>query len=173
LTIDTAADWTEREHASGGLARLNRAVVRSISRRDRGRPLRRLMVASDRLLYRISRGRWSLSATSRMPSLMLLVARPAGGTAAIPLQYLVIDGHTYVVGTNWCRPKHPLWSGWLLKHPECGVNIRGAADRRVASLMEGEERAAVWPKIVHKSAYFDECEQRTGRRPRVFRLDPI
>jgi deazaflavin-dependent oxidoreductase (nitroreductase family) len=113
-----------------------------------------------------------MSDSARMPSLMLLVTRPSGGTVVIPLQYLVIDGQKYIVGTNWCRPKHPLWSSWLRKHPECRINIKGREDRCVASLLEGADRAAVWPRIVCKSTYFDECERRTGRQPRVFRLDP-
>jgi deazaflavin-dependent oxidoreductase (nitroreductase family) len=173
VAIDTAADWTEEQHASRGVARLNRAIVRAISRRDGGWPLRRFMVASDRLLYRISRGKWSMSATSRMPSLMLLVTRPAGGVVAVPLQYLIIEDEMFIIGTNWCRPKHPLWSKWLLKYPECRINVKGREEDRRATLITGAERAALWPKIVHKSAYFDECERRTGRQPRVYRLEAI
>jgi deazaflavin-dependent oxidoreductase (nitroreductase family) len=135
--------------------------------------VRRLLVAYDRALYRLTGGRLSSTGFSRFPSLMLILTRPNGETVRVPLQYLPIDGSAYIVGTNWCRPKHPLWSGWLLKNPECLVNIRGREDRRRASLLEGSDRLAVWPKIVHKSPYYDECERLTGRQPRVFRLDPI
>jgi deazaflavin-dependent oxidoreductase (nitroreductase family) len=148
-------------------------VVRSISHKDSARPVRRLLVAYDRALYRLTRGRLSSARFSRFPSLMLIVTRPSGEPVRVPLQYLPIDGDAYIVGTNWGRPTHPLWSGWLLKTPDCRVNIRGREDARRAALLDGADRAAIWPKIVHKSPYYDECERRTGRQPRVFRLDPV
>jgi deazaflavin-dependent oxidoreductase (nitroreductase family) len=172
-TIETPTNWTEQQHARRGVIGLIRRLVRSISYRDSARPVRRLLVAYDRALYRLTRGRLSSTGFSRFPSLMLILTRPSGETVKVPLQYLPIDGNAYIVGTNWGRPNHPLWSGWLLKNPECRVNIKGREDARRASLIEGADRAALWPKIVHKSPYYDECERRTGRQPRVFRLDVV
>ncbi len=110
---------------------------------------------------------------SRIPSLMLILTRPSGEALRVPLQYLPIDGKVYIVGTNWGRPTHPLWSGRLLKKPDCRVNIRGREDARRAAMLDDVERAAIWPKIVRMSPYYDECERRTGRQPRVFRLDRV
>lgn len=172
-TIDTPANWTEQQHARGGVTGLIRRIVRSTSHRDSARPVRRLLVAYDRALYRLTGGRLSSAGFSRFPSLMLMVARADGETVRVPLQYLPIDGSAYIVGTNWGRPNHPLWSGRLLKNPDCRVNIKGREDARRAVLIEGADRAAIWPKIIHKSPYYDQCEQRTGRQPRVFRLDPV
>jgi deazaflavin-dependent oxidoreductase (nitroreductase family) len=132
-----------------------------------------MSVAADRLLYRMTGGEWSITAVSRIPSLMLVVTRPDGDTAAVPLQYVDIDGSLYVVGTNWCRPNHPLWSSWLTRNPVCAVNIGGSERRCRALRLDGAERSAIWPKILHKSPYYDECERRARRQPRLFRLDPI
>jgi deazaflavin-dependent oxidoreductase (nitroreductase family) len=172
-TIDTPTNWTETQHARRGVTGLIRRIVRSISHRDSARPVRRMLVAYDRVLYKLTRGRLSSAGFSRFPSLMLILRRPNGETVRIPLQYLPIDGDAYIVGTNWCRPKHPLWSAWLLRNPSCRVNIKGRESSRRAVLLEGADHAAIWPKIVHKSPYYDECERRTGRQPRVFRLDAI
>ena len=171
--IETPSNWTEQQHSRRGVIALISRAVRSISYRDSAWPVRRLLVAYDRALYRLTRGRLSNAGFSRFPTLMLILTRPSGETVTIPLQYLPIDGSDYIVGTNWCRPKHPLWSGWLLKTPDCRVNIRGHEDARRAALLDEADRAAIWPKIAHKSPYYDECERRTGRQPRVFRLDLV
>ena len=171
MTIETPANWTEQQHARRGVIGLIGRVVRSNSYRDSARPVRRILVAYDRALYRLTRGRLSSPGFSRIPSLMLILTRPSGDTVTVPLQYLSIDGSAYIVGTNWCRPNHPQWSGRLLKNPDCRVNIKGREDGRRALLLEDADRAAIWPKIVNKFPYYDECERRTGRQPRVFRLD--
>ena len=107
-TIETPTNWTEQQHARGGVIASISRVVRSISYRDSARPLRRLLVAYDRALYRLTRGRLSNAGFSGFPTLMLILTRPSGETVRVPLQYLPIDGNAYIVGTNWCRPKHPL-----------------------------------------------------------------
>ena len=142
-TIETPTNWTEQQHARRGIIGLIGRAVRSISYRDSARPVRRSLVAYDRALYRLTRGRWSSARFSRVPSLMLIVARPSGETVRVPLQYLLIDGSAYIVGTNWGRPTHPLWSSWLMKQPVCRVNIRGREDARRASLLDGADRAAI------------------------------
>ncbi|WP_233152725.1 nitroreductase/quinone reductase family protein [Mycobacterium sp. NS-7484] len=127
---------------------------------------------SDRLLYRVTGGKWTTTAVSRIPSLTLLVTRRDGETAVVPLQYVSIDGSVYVIGTNWGRPKHPLWTGWLLRDSDCTINVQGREQRCSATPVEGPERGGVWQRIVEISPYYGQCQQRAQRELRIFRLDP-
>jgi deazaflavin-dependent oxidoreductase (nitroreductase family) len=173
VTIDFPPGWTESEHARMGVAGSARKLIVSICDRPNAWPIRRLSVLTDRALYRLTGGRWSITAVSRIPSLMLMVTKPSGETAAVPLQFVLIGDHVYVVGTNWCRPKHPLWSSWLSRNPECIINVTGREWHCRATLVEGVERAELWPELLYRSAYYGECERRSQRVPRVFRLERI
>ncbi|MGH3725616.1 MAG: nitroreductase/quinone reductase family protein [Mycobacterium sp.] len=126
---------------------------------------------ADRVLYRLSGGRWTITAVSRIPSLTLLVTNGRGEDVVVPLQYLMIDGNLYIVGTNWSRPNHPVWSSWLMKRPHCRVNIGGQESSRAAMLMQGIDRDRVWVRILEEAPYQANCERKANRQPRVFRLD--
>lgn len=164
-------EWTEAAHARAGVVGLMRVWVRRIGHRPAAAPLRRMTVGSDRLLYRVTGGRLSTTGVSRIPSLMLVADRPDGTTALIPLQFVRIDGHDYIVGTNWGRPKHPQWTGRLRRNPQCRININGVEHPCHATPVEGPERDAVWPRIVQKSPYYADCQHRAQRELRVFRMD--
>ncbi|MUM19853.1 hypothetical protein BI330_23800 [Mycobacterium sp. CBMA 623] len=148
-----------------------RRAVLAVGHHDFAAPIRRSSVVADRMLYRIGGGRWTITAVSRIPSLTLLVINGREEDVVVPLQYLTIDGDLYVVGTNWSRPNHPLWSSWLMKRPHCRVNIGGQESSRTATLLQGADRDSVWERILEEAPYQANCERKANRQPRVFRLD--
>ncbi|RIR15835.1 nitroreductase/quinone reductase family protein [Mycobacteroides abscessus] len=166
--MNSSADTSQER---GGLVGVIRRAVLAVGHHDLAAPIRRSSVVADRLLYRIGGGRWTITAVSRIPSLTLLVTNARGEGVVVPLQYLAIDSDLYIVGTNWSRPNHPLWSSWLMKRPQCRVNIGGRESSRTAILMLGEDRDRVWARILREAPYQANCERKANRQPRVFRLD--
>ncbi|MGW4098843.1 nitroreductase family deazaflavin-dependent oxidoreductase [Mycobacterium sp. NPDC004974] len=146
--------------------------VRAMGHSERAWPVRRMTVASDRLLYRLTGGRWTTTSVSRIPSLTLLVTRSNGDRAVVPLQYVSIDGGIYVIGTNWGQPKHPLWTGWLLRNSDCAINVSGRERGCTAVHVEDAERDEIWQRVLHISPYYGQCQDRAQRELRIFRLDP-
>jgi hypothetical protein len=100
-----------------------------------------------------------------------MVSNSRGITVVVPLQYIAVGEHRYIVGTNWSRPNHPLWSSWLIKRPQCRINIDGTEFDCHATLMREAARDFVWSQILARSPYQADCERKSGRQPRVFRLD--
>jgi deazaflavin-dependent oxidoreductase (nitroreductase family) len=103
---------------------------------------------------------------------MLLVTRPNGATAVVPLRYFRIDGHIYVVGSNWGRPNHPLWTSWLTSNADCTINIKGKEIRSHARVVDDAERLEVWSRIVGESPYLAQYQRRAQRELRIFHLLP-
>jgi deazaflavin-dependent oxidoreductase (nitroreductase family) len=132
-----------------------------------------MTTASDRLLYRVTGGKLSLMRASRIPALMLVVTRPDGVDALIPLQYVSLDGIPYAVGTNWGRVNHPLWSSWLKRNPRCAVNIRGCEYQCRAVFVEDQPREDIWPRLVEKTPYYAQCQRRVQRELRLFRFETV
>ncbi len=147
-----------------------RRAVLSVGHHNLAAPIRRSSVIADRVLYRLAGGRWTITAVSRIPSLTLLVINGRGEEVVVPLQYLMIDGAVYVVGTNWSRPNHPLWSSWLIKRPACRVNIGGSERVCMAEPLRGVDRDVIWARILQLSPYHADVERKAQRQPRVFKL---
>lgn len=162
----------ESQPQRGGIVGVIRRAVLAVGHHDLAAPIRRSSVAADRVLFRLTRGRWTVTAVSRIPALTLMVSNARGALVVVPLQYLAIDGRRYIVGTNWSRPNHPVWTSWLMSRPECRINIGGDETDCTARLLQGDERDTIWRQILQRSPYHADCERKSGRRPRVFRLEP-
>ncbi len=128
----------------------------------------------DRLLHRLTRGRFHL-ADAAVPTLLLTVeGRRSGLPRTTPLAY-VPDGDAYlVVGSNWGQADHPVWTLNLMAADTAEVEARG---RRVVvrpQLLEGIERERVWGQLTAVWPTYDDYTERAGGRTlRVFRLVPV
>lgn len=127
----------------------------------------------DRLVHRLTRGR--LASDVVTPVLLLVTTgAKSGEKRSSPLACLPErDGGMLVVGSNYGRPQHPSWTGNLLKTPEAAVSFRGATFPVVATLLEGEARAAAWPDLLAMWPVYDHYTRVSGRELRVFRLTPM
>lgn len=125
----------------------------------------------DRLLAKVSGGRY-LSSGALVPSLMLN-ARGAktGQIRQTPLATVPIGDSWYVVGSNFGRDEHPLWTGNLLAHPDVSINVKGETYDVNAHLLTAEEKTAVWPQLTKVWPNYDVYVERSQRDLRVFRLD--
>ncbi|MFC6887217.1 nitroreductase family deazaflavin-dependent oxidoreductase [Actinomadura yumaensis] len=128
----------------------------------------------DRALHKLTGGRF-LVGQALVPSLVLTTTGAVSGQPRqAPLACLPEpDGTWVVVGSNFGREKHPAWTGNLLKNPGAEVSFRGRTTRVTARLLDEDERAEVWPRLLKVWPVYDRYEERVDRRLRVFRLTPV
>lgn len=126
----------------------------------------------DRQLYRLSGGRLMV-AQYLLPSMVLTTTGSRSGLARPTPLVCLPDGDDFVVvGSNYGREKHPAWTGNLLHEPAAEVAFRGRTIPVTARLLEGAERAAIWPRLIEIWPVYDHYTERSGRDLRVFRLTP-
>ncbi len=125
----------------------------------------------DRFLFKVTRGRVLMSA-GMVPSLMLNVRGAKTGQLRQTPLACVPDGEVwYIVGSNFGREKHPVWTTNLMKNPDASIGFRGKTYDVTASLLAEDEKAAVWPKLTEVWPNYDVYVERSKRDLRVFRLD--
>jgi deazaflavin-dependent oxidoreductase (nitroreductase family) len=127
----------------------------------------------DRLLNRLSGGRILLPQVV-LPSIVLTTL---GNRSGLPRQAPLIcmpedDGSFVVVGSNFGRDHHPAWTTNLLHEPKAEVRYQGRRIPVTARILEDDERAEVWPRLVRIWSVYDTYVERADRRLRVFRLTP-
>ncbi|HEX2894837.1 MAG TPA: nitroreductase/quinone reductase family protein [Marmoricola sp.] len=131
-------------------------------------------------VFKLTHGRigskWRIGAgfTRPVPTLLLEhVGRKSGKTFTTPLLYLVDGANLVIVASQGGLPKNPQWYPNLLAHPDTQVHLRGERGRRVrARVAEGEEREALWPRLVDLYADFDRYAAWTDREIPVVVLEP-
>jgi deazaflavin-dependent oxidoreductase (nitroreductase family) len=127
----------------------------------------------DRVLHRLSGGRILLPRIV-LPSMVLTTT---GHRSGLPREAPLIclpepDGSFVVVGSNFGREGHPAWTTNLLHQPKAEVSHEGRRIPVVAHLLEGDDRAEVWPRLIGVWPAYDTYVERSGRELRVFRLVP-
>ena len=127
----------------------------------------------DRVVSRLSRGRFLLS-SAMLPSLVLTtIGAKSGLPREAPLATVPEDdGSFYVVGSNYARESHPMWTGNLIANPQATVMFRGRTIPVTARLLEDEERAKTWPYLISRWPGWGRYEDVTDRTLRVFHLVP-
>jgi deazaflavin-dependent oxidoreductase (nitroreductase family) len=166
-----------------GLGRLGQTVtmnpLASVARRLGGQRwfavVGRAYVPVDRLLGRLSKGRFVALGLRDLPSLLLTTTgRRSGEPRTTPLLY-VLDTDAFVVaGSNWGQSHQPAWSGNLLAHPHAVVTVAGKKIPVRAHLAHGAERERLWQLMRGMWPAYDAYQKRAaGRDIRVFRLERV
>lgn len=153
--------------------RVGQAVQRVAGSRAFAPLAKHVVPPLDRALHRLTGGRFLL-ATLLAPGLVLTTTGARSGQPRrTPLVTLPEDdGSFLVVGSNFGQPRHPAWTANLLANPEATVTCRGRSTRVRAELLEGTERAEVWPRLLQVWPVYDRYVELSGRELRVFRLVP-
>ncbi|WP_406510788.1 nitroreductase/quinone reductase family protein [Streptomyces sp. NBC_00212] len=129
--------------------------------------------AMDRAVHRLTRGRVILSA--RMLPGVVLTARGAksGLPRTTPLACMPEEGGDswVLIGSNFGRPGHPVWTGNLLAHPDAEISWKGRDIAVRARLLQGEERAAAWRAALDFWPPYATYQSRIEREIRLFRLE--
>ena len=105
-----------------------------------------------RAVFKASNGRiWSKTKEGHM--LMLTTTGRKSGEPRTTMVLTMPDGadRWVIVGSNGGRPNPPAWLLNLQAKPEAEVMVGGKTFRARAEILDGEARAAIWPRL---TAYY-------------------
>ncbi|MEE1789564.1 nitroreductase/quinone reductase family protein [Streptomyces sp. BE308] len=157
------------------MARGVRLMQKVSSTRTFARIAPHVVPAMDRAVHRLTRGRVLLSARM-LPGLVLTVpGARSGQPRTTPLACMPeggADGSWILVGSNFGRTGHPAWTANLLARPDAAVvNWKGRDIPVRATLLQGEERAAVWQVALAFWPPYATYQARVDREIRLFRVE--
>jgi deazaflavin-dependent oxidoreductase (nitroreductase family) len=135
---------------------------------------RRVLHGIDKPVFRLSRGRFTLtSLLAGLPVAMLTTtgARSGQRRTAPVLGVPTPDGLA-VIASSYGQERHPAWCHNLRANPECEVSVDGSTRRVRAIEAEGERRARIWEQALKVYPGFSRYDQRAShRRIYVFVLE--
>jgi deazaflavin-dependent oxidoreductase (nitroreductase family) len=151
--------------------RAARAATAAIMRGPIRYVLRPIITPLDRALFRVSGGRWKLSAPM-IPSLVLFsTGAKTGLRRETPLMcFPQPDGTWFIAGSNFGLGQHPAWSANLIAHPDAEIHYRRELIPVHATLLDPAQTEAVWPLLDKQWPAYRDYEKTAGRDIRVFRL---
>lgn len=128
----------------------------------------------DRAVHKLSRGRVSVSGAI-VPNLVLTtIGRKSGQPRQSPLACVPDgEGGWYVVGSNFGRQSHPLWTSNLIANPDATVDFKRQSHQVRAELLDDDTKAEVWPQLLAVWPAYDDYVEASGRNLRVFRLTKV
>jgi deazaflavin-dependent oxidoreductase (nitroreductase family) len=149
-----------------------RAVQKVSSTRGFAKVAPHVVPVLDRAVHRLTRGRVLLSARMLPGVILTATGARSGLPRRTPLACMPEEGgDTWIlVGSNFGRTEHPAWTHNLLAHPDAGINWKGTDIPVRARLLEGEERAAAWKRLLVFWPPYATYQERVERELRVFRL---
>jgi deazaflavin-dependent oxidoreductase (nitroreductase family) len=131
------------------------------------------IVAVDKAIHRVTRGRFGLLAIAGLPQLYLTVrGRRSGVPRTTPLLCVPHEGAFLIAGSNWGAPRLPAWVLNLRASPDATISHRGRDLAVHAREVTGEERERLWPVMVRTWPNYDKYAERTDRVIPVFALTP-
>ena len=146
---------------------------------DLTRRIIKTMATTNVWLYRRTGGRvggtWRIGAGFRNPVPICLLehrGRRTGKQRTTPLVYLEDGERIVVVASQAGRPEHPMWYLNLLVHPDVLIQVRNRRRPMRARVVEADERALLWPKLVDLYADYDSYQSWTDRVIPVVVLEP-
>jgi len=147
---------------------------------DRTRAVIKAMATANVWLYRRTGGRiggtWRIGAGFRKPVPICLLehrGRRTGRLRTTPLVYLEDGDRIVVVASQAGRPEHPMWYLNVLADRDVTVQVGRRRRAMRARVVEGEERAALWRRLVELYADYASYQSWTERVIPVLVLEPV
>jgi deazaflavin-dependent oxidoreductase (nitroreductase family) len=171
LVLESSPEMITHDYEDAG--RFRRAVLRTAATRPMTRLYSHIQQPTDTLVYRLSRGRTTLS--SWLAGLPLVMLTTTGARSGLPRTSPVLglrDGDAIVViASNYGRPHHPGWYHNLRAHPQARVAVAGVTRTVEARELVGAEWDRCFQRAVAIYPGF-ECYRRWAGRPiPVLRLE--
>lgn len=131
------------------------------------------ITAMDRLLSRLTRGRWTFVRIAGLTSLMLTVTgRKSGTPRTTPVLCVPYQGGYLIAGSNFGGPTEPIWVLNVRAATTVGVGIDGTHLTCLPRELDGPERDAAWSHMLTAWPNYAKYAERTGRTIPVFLLVP-
>jgi deazaflavin-dependent oxidoreductase (nitroreductase family) len=133
----------------------------------------KLIVGTDVLIQRLTRGRFNLLTLAGLPEVTLTVAgRRSGVPRTTPLLCVPHGSGWLVAGTNWGGPTMPAWVHNLAAADTASVVFKGRTSTVTPRRVEGTERAEKWHLMLQTWPNYATYAERTDREIPVFFLAP-
>jgi deazaflavin-dependent oxidoreductase (nitroreductase family) len=136
----------------------------------------RIQDPSDRLVYRLTRGRSTLSSwLSGLPIAMLTTTGARSGQPRTVPVLAIPDGNAVVViASNFGRPRHPAWYRNLQAHPRATITVARATSDVEADELHGPTREHALHRGIEMFPPFAGYQTLAAqRRIPVLRLNPV
>jgi deazaflavin-dependent oxidoreductase (nitroreductase family) len=134
----------------------------------------RTISALNTWIYRVSGGRWMGRFPSGAPVCLLTTqGRKSGQRRTVPLLFLADGDDLVIVASQGGAPQHPAWYFNLVADPAAEVQIGRRIFAAAARVVNEQEKAALWPRLVAIYPPYDAYQQRTTRSIPVVRLAPV
>ena len=132
-----------------------------------------VIVGTDLLIQRLTRGRFNLLTLAGLPEVTLTVrGRKSGIERTTPLLCVPHDGGWLVAGSNWGAPDLPAWVLNLRDAHTARVVFRGRTHTVTTRQVTGDERTRVWAVMTATWPNYDHYATLTDREIPVFHLRP-
>jgi deazaflavin-dependent oxidoreductase (nitroreductase family) len=130
------------------------------------------IAAAQVALYRRTGGRWFFDRPGA-PALLLTTAGRKSGQPRTTALYYLPDGDRQVLVASYVGDaRNPQWYLNLVAQPKAIAQIGSTVRDVVARLLTGDERAAIWPRLVENWPGYAGYQQRTSRELPVVALEP-
>jgi deazaflavin-dependent oxidoreductase (nitroreductase family) len=125
----------------------------------------------DPRIFRATGGRFTVTGRPTLPMLALTTTgRKTGQPRTVQLAYHRDGDDLLVVASAMGQDHHPAWRHNLESEPRAEVLVRGESFPVVATLLDDDEKARVWPAVKQTIPQMTTYEARTTRQIGVFRL---
>jgi deazaflavin-dependent oxidoreductase (nitroreductase family) len=124
-------------------------------------------------LFRASSGRIGGRLRGAPVLLLTTKGRKTGKERTTPLLYLEDGNRLVVVASKGGAPSHPAWFLNLQANPEVTVERGKGKSRYRARAAEGEERDALWSRVVAMYGSYADYQEKTSREIPVVVLEPV
>lgn len=134
----------------------------------------RLGTSLHRAVLRVSGGRL-LGRAGGMPVVLLTTTgRRSGARRTAVLTSPVQEGDRVVLVASYGGDdRHPAWFLNLRAHPEVELTMHGRRRTMHARVASGEEKVALWPRVVARYPGYGRYQERTGRDIPLVVLEPL
>ncbi len=129
-------------------------------------------VPVHRVLFRLSNGRLLGRLEGTGVLILVTKGRKSGKLRSSPLLYFRFEesADLIVVASNYGRDRHPAWYLNIAADPNVSVEARGERFAAEARVTEGEERTALYDRVVAANPRFATYYAATDRRIPVVTL---
>jgi F420H(2)-dependent quinone reductase len=134
-------------------------------------PWKKVMGLNTRL-YRLTNGRIGGRYDAAPVLILHHVGAKSGEPRETPVVYLADGDDIVIVASMGGIPKNPAWLYNIRANPQVTVEIRGERRAMTARVVSGEERAALWPRLLEMWPAWEDYQARTTREIPVVRLTP-
>jgi F420H(2)-dependent quinone reductase len=122
-------------------------------------------------LYRLTRGRMFGRVGGSPVVLLTTTGRKSGERRTAPVIFMRDGNSIVVIGSNAGNRRAPAWALNLVADPDAEVQVGGDRWQVRARAVEREERADLWKRFSDQYSGFDDYQEATARKIRLFVLE--